>query len=58
MGKEDIAMAQFTVVFNNGGSYLVTAPDKYAAIEKAKEQNHNSATIGVKEVRDSRGNKV
>lgn len=51
-------MAQFTVVFNNGGSYLVTAPDKYAAIEKAKEQNHNSATIGVKEVRDSRGNKV
>ena len=31
-------MAQFTVVLTDGGSYLVTAPDKYAAIEKAKSQ--------------------
>ena len=27
-------MAQFTVVFTDGGSYLVTAPDKYAAIDE------------------------
>lgn len=27
-------MPQFTVVFTDGGSYLVAAADKYAAIEK------------------------
>lgn len=43
-------MAQFTVVFIDGGSYLVTAPDKYAAIEKAKSQKSNSDRVGVKEV--------
>ena len=51
-------MPQFTVVFANGGSYLVTAPDKYAAIEKAKSQNSQSAYIGVKEVKDCHGKKV
>ena len=51
-------MAQFTVVFTNGGTYLVTASDKYAAIEKAKEKNTNSSSAGVKEVRDCHGNKV
>ena len=51
-------MAQFTVVFTDGGSYLVTAPDKYAAIEKAKSQKSNSDRVGVKEVKDSHGKKV
>ena len=51
-------MAQFTVVFTDGGSYLVTAPDKYEAIEKAKSQKSNSDRVGVKEVKDCHGNKV
>lgn len=51
-------MAQFTVIFQDGGSYLVTAADKYAAIEKAKAQKSNSNTVGVKEVKDCHGKKV
>ena len=51
-------MPQFTVVFTDGGSYLVTAADKYSAIEKAKSQKSNSAYVGVKEVKDCHGNKV
>lgn len=51
-------MAQYTVVFNDGGTYLVSAPDKYAVIEKAKKQKSNSDRVGVKEVRDCHGKKV
>ena len=51
-------MPQFTVIFANGGSYMVTAPDKYAAIEKAKSKNPNSGSVGVKEVKDCHGKKV
>lgn len=51
-------MAQYTVVFNDGGTRLVSAPDKYAAIEKAKSQKSNSNVVGVKEVRDCHGKKV
>ena len=51
-------MPQFTVVFGNGGSYMVTAPDKYAALEIAKSKNSNSSSVGVKEVRDSHGTRV
>ncbi|MBQ7352581.1 MAG: hypothetical protein IJW54_01100 [Clostridia bacterium] len=51
-------MPQFTVIFTDGGSYLVTAPDKYGAIEKAKSQKSNSNHVGVKEVRDAGGKKL
>ena len=51
-------MRQFTVVFNNGGSIMVTAPDKYAAIEIAKSKSTYGASVGVKEVKDSSGKKV
>lgn len=44
---------QFTVVFNNGGSILVTAPDKYEAIEVAKQRCNN--TTGVRMVKDCHG---
>ena len=52
------AMPQFTVIFTNGGSYMVTAVDKYDAIDKAKSKNPNSGSVGVKEVRDSHGKRV
>ncbi len=45
---------QFTVVFNNGGSILVQAPDKYEAIEQAKKRNPSNTT-GVKLVKDCYG---
>ncbi len=51
-------MPQFTVVFTDGGSYLVTAADKYDAIDKAKKQKTNSDVVGVKEVKDCHGRKV
>ena len=42
---------QFTVYWNNGGTTMVDAKDKYEAIEKAKKLNpHNS---GVREVRQN-----
>ena len=51
-------MPQFTVIFTNGGSYMVTAVDKYDAIDKAKSKNPNSGSVGVKEDRDSHGKRV
>lgn len=51
-------MPQFTVVFTDGGSHLVTAADKYDAIAKAKKQKSNSDVVGVKEVKDCHGRKV
>lgn len=54
--KEGTELPQFTVVFNNGATSLVTAPDKYEAITVAKERSRN--TSGVKEVKDQRGQKV
>ena len=51
-------MPQFLVVFNDGGTRLVIAPDKYSAIEKAKSEKHNSDRVGVKEVRDTGGRKL
>lgn len=50
-------MPQFTVVFVDGGSYLVTAADKYDAIDKAKKQKRNSDVVGVKEVKNCHGKK-
>ncbi len=49
-------MALFHVKFNNGSSAHVNAPDKYEAIEKAKQQTRN--TTGIKEVKDSSGRVV
>jgi len=51
-------MPQFTVIFQTGGSYLVSAADKYDAIEKAKEKHYSKGKIGVREVRDANGKKV
>ena len=48
-------MAQFTVVYNNGGRLWVTAADKYEAIEKARKDSGN--TTGIKEVLDANGKK-
>lgn len=42
---------QFTVVFNNGGSQMVFAKDKYEAIEIAKAKNPNNN--GVREVKQN-----
>lgn len=39
---------QFTITWNNGGTSLVTAKDKYEAIEKAKEKYPNNS--GVKKI--------
>ena len=47
---------QFYVIFNDGGSSLVTANDKYEAVEKAKQTR--SYNPGIREVRDVYGNKV
>jgi len=47
---------QFYVIFNDGGKYLVSASDKYEAIEKAKQQGGNNT--GVKEVTDNMGKPV
>lgn len=42
---------QFVVVWNNGGTTLVSAKDKYEAIEKAKEMYRYNP--GVREVKQN-----